>query len=210
MEQFDKKNFHSLCDELAERDKELQWIISNYHYPPFWVRPNTFATLVLTILEQQVSIASAFAAFKKLKEKVGAVSPHKLLCLSDEALRSCYFSRQKIVYVRALATAIVNQQINLKKFYNQPDDMVRTELKKLKGIGEWTADIYLLHALRRLDIFPVGDLALVNALKEVKQLAPTIKREELMQLSLKWKPYRSIATMILWHCYIQKRGIKLI
>ena len=101
----------------------------------------------------------------------------------------------------------MNQEINLKKFYNQPDEKVRTELKRLKGIGDWTVDIYLLHALRRPDIFPVGDLALVNALKEIKVLSPTTTREELIQLSLIWKPYRSIATMIFWHYYIQKRGL---
>ena len=129
--------------------------------------------------------------------------------LSDEELRECYFSRQKIVYARGLANALDNEEINLQQFEFEEDNVVRTTLKKLKGIGEWTTDIYLLHALRRLDIFPLGDLALVNAMKEIKKLAITTGKEELLKLSEPWKPYRSVASMILWHYYIQKRNLKL-
>ena len=90
-----------------------------------------------------------------------------------------------------------------------PDDAIRTELKALKGIGDWTVDIYLLHALRRTDVFPVGDLALVNSIKMVKHLQSTTK-QELLDLSNKWKPYRSIATMLFWHYYIKKKNIKIL
>jgi len=93
----------------------------------------------------------------------------------------------------------------LKKFELLPDDVIRTQLKALKGIGDWTVDIYLLHALRRTDIFPVGDLALVNSVKMVKQLS-SATRDELLELSKKWKPYRSIATMLFWHYYIKKKN----
>ena len=116
MLQFTKENFHLLCNELGSKDKYLQQVLHEYGYPPFWTRPNTFETLVLTILEQQVSLASAYAAFKKLKEKLGNITPKKLLLRSDEELRSCYLSRQKIVYVRELASVILSKRIDLKNF----------------------------------------------------------------------------------------------
>ncbi len=210
METFDKSSFKTLCHKVASIDQDLQRIVTTYGYPPFWVRPNTFATLVLTILEQQVSLASAYAAFTKLKAKLGIISPRKIIQLTDEELRSCYFSRQKIIYVRGVATAIINRQVDLKQLAFQPNDIVRTELKQLKGIGDWTVDIYLLHALKRTDIFPLGDLALVNALKSLKQLPATTTKEDLLQMAQPWQPYRSVATMLLWHYYIQQRGIKTI
>jgi len=209
MNRFEEENFRLLCDELIKRDSDLKLIIEQYNYPPMWIRDNTFATLILTILEQQVSLASAFAAFQKLKEKIALITPQNVLQLSDEELRECYFSRQKIVYARGLAKALINEEINLQQFEFEEDSVVRTTLKKFKGIGEWTTDIYLIHALRRLDIFPLGDLALVNALKEIKRLDVTTGKEELLKLSEPWKPYRSIASMILWHYYIQKRNLKL-
>jgi DNA-3-methyladenine glycosylase II len=208
MEQFDKENFYSLCDLVAAKDKDLKLVIKTYGYPPLWVRSNSFETLVLTILEQQVSLASAYAAFVKLKERI-EINPENILSLTDEELRACYFSRQKIVYTRELAHAIVSKKINLKKFENSANEEVREELKKLKGIGDWTVDIYLLHTLRRTDIFPIGDLALVNAIRMVKQ-KQELTRENILELSVKWKPYRTIATMIFWHYYIKKKNIKVL
>ncbi len=207
---FTKKDLRRLYNVLAQKDAHLQSIINEYGYPPLWVRPNTFETLVLTILEQQVSLASAYAAYKRLKGKTDVIEPQSLLLLTDEELRTCSFTRQKIGYVRGLATAILQDEINLERLATQPDDVVRTTLKKLKGIGDWTVDIYLLHALQRTDIFPLGDLALVNALKMVKGLNAATTKEELLQIAEPWKPYRSMATMLLWHYYIQKRGIKIL
>jgi len=207
-ETFNEENLQSLYDSVAGIDKDLEEIIKEYGYPPLWIRPNSFETLVLTILEQQVSLASAYSAYKKLKERI-KITPKNLLALTDEELRSCYLSRQKIVYTKELANAILNKKIELRKFESLPDDVVRTKLKALKGIGDWTVDIYLLHALRRTDVFPVGDLALVNSIKMVKQIS-SITRDELLELSKKWKPYRSIATMLFWHYYIKKKNIKIL
>lgn len=206
---FSDTNFFQYCDKLRRKDKDLKAIISKHGYPPMWTRPATFQTLILTILEQQVSLASAYAAFKKLKERIGYVTPEKILSLSDAELRSCYFSRQKIVYARELATTIREKKLVLKKLSDKQDEEVRHELKKIKGIGDWTVDVYLMHALQRTDLFPLGDIALVNSLKEVKQLDSHITKEEMLQIAEPWRPYRTIAAMILWHAYIQKRGIKL-
>ena len=209
MNRFDEENFRALCDHLTSIDADLKSVVEKYGYPPMWTRENSFATLILTILEQQVSLASAFAAFKRLKEKLPLLVPQEFLKLSDEELRQCSFSRQKIIYSRGLANALVNEEISLQQFEFEDDDIIRYQLKKLKGIGDWTTDIYLIHALRRLNIFPLGDLALVNALKEIKALPSEIAREELSVIAEAWVPYRSIATMICWHSYIQKKNLKL-
>ena len=206
---FNDDNFFQFCDVLAKKDKDLRQIIKQHGYPPMWTRPASFQTLILFILEQQVSLASAYAAFKKLKARIGYVTPSKILSLTDGELRSCYFSRQKIVYARELAKAVQSKQLSLKKFSNAHEDEIRIELKKVKGIGDWTVDVYLMHALQRSDLFPLGDIALVNSLKETKQLHPHITREKMLAIAEPWRPYRSVASMILWHAYIQKRGIKL-
>jgi len=206
---FNGQNFHSICDKLAKKDKHLYSIIKQFGYPPIWTRKASFQTLIHIILEQQVSLASARAALIKLKERIGFVTPAKLLALSDDELKACYFSRQKIVYAKCLANAIVTKQIILKTINDLGDAEIRHQLKTIKGIGDWTVDVYLLFALQRTDIFPLGDLAMVNALKEVKQLPKETRQEELLKLAEKWRPYRSIATMLFWHHYIQKRGIKV-
>ena len=205
---FHKENFHSLCDKLSKKDKHLRSIIKQYSYPPMWTRTASFQTLIHIILEQQVSLASARAALNKLKEKLGRITPEKLIALSDEEMRACYFSRQKMVYARGLAEAFVSKEIILKNFSKLEDAEIRQQLKTIKGIGDWTVDVFLLFALQRTDVFPLGDLAMVNALKEVKQLPKETKQEKLLKLAEQWRPYRSIATMLLWHYYIQRRGIK--
>lgn len=209
MKRFANDNFRSSCDQLVETDHDLKLIIEKYSYPPMWIRDNNFSTLVLTILEQQVSLASAFAAYQKLKEKITLITPQNILQLSDDELRQCYFSRQKIIYVRGLANALINEEISLQQFEFEKDNVIREALKKLKGIGDWTIDIYLIHALRRTDIFPVGDLALINAIKEIKSLSLSTTKEELIRIAAPWKPLRSIATMILWNYYIKKKNLTL-
>jgi DNA-3-methyladenine glycosylase II len=188
---------------------ELRSIIEQHGHPPMWTRPATFQTIILTILEQQVSLASAYAAFRKLREKIGQVTPAKILAMSDDDLRACYFSRQKMIYARELANAIHGKQLRLRGLSLFPDDEIRNTLKKIKGIGDWTVDVYLMHALQRTDLFPLGDIALVNSLKEVKRLHAGVTKEEMLTIAAPWRPYRTIAAMILWHAYIKKRNIKI-
>ncbi|OQP49356.1 3-methyladenine DNA glycosylase [Niastella yeongjuensis] len=209
MLQFNDDNFQSFCNELAERDPIFKNILQQHSYPPMWTRPASFATLIHIVLEQQVSLASARAAFNKLKEKIGQITPARLLQLTDEELRACYFSRQKTVYARHLAEAFISKKIQLNKLTTSHDDVVRGTLTQVKGIGDWTADVYLLFALQRTDIFPIGDLAMVNALKEVKQLPAKTPREDILLLAEPWRPYRGIAAYLLWHHYIKSKNIKL-
>jgi DNA-3-methyladenine glycosylase II len=202
---FSTGNFHSICDKLSSKDRELKSIIKSFGYPPMWTRPNTFETLVHIILEQQVSLASALAALNKLREKLTKITPGGLLALTDEELKACYFSRQKTIYARSLAAAIQSKQLNLKSLEKLPDEDVRTRLVALKGIGNWTVDVYLMFVLRRADIFPIGDLAAVNALKQVKKLSKDTAKEGLLDITGEWQPYRTVATMILWHHYLSIR-----
>ena len=207
MQQFHKDNFQQLCDQLARKDRELKGIIREYGYPPMWTRPATFQTLILTILEQQVSLAAAYAAFKKLREKIGYVTPAKILALTDEEMRAVYFTRQEMGYARELARAIQSRKLVLKQLGTLSDEEVRAKMIRLKGIGHWTIDVYLMHALQRTDLFPLGDIALVNSLKLVKQLSPHATKEEMLAIAEAWRPNRTIAAMLLWHAYIQRKGI---
>jgi len=206
---FHEDNFVEFCSILAKKDRAIKTIIRQHGHPPVWTRPNTFASVIHIILEQQVSLASAKAAFVKLKNYIGVITPQKIVQLTDAELRACYFSRQKTVYAKELAQAILSKKINLKKLTVLPDEEVRHELKKIKGIGDWTVDIYLLFVLQRCDVFPTGDLAMMNALKEVKKLSKQTSREDIIELAESWRPYRSIATYLLWHHYIKTRNIRL-
>jgi len=202
---FDQTNFNQLCDRLAAMDADLQGIINRYGYPPIWSRTNTFESLVHIILEQQVSLASALSALNRLKERIVEITPARVLLLTDEELKACYFSRQKTIYVKHLAEVIISGKLSLAELELLPDDEVRSRLMAVKGIGNWTVDIYLIFILHRADIFPIGDLAAVNALKKVKNLSGSVSREDILLIAERWKPYRTLATMLLWRFYLEER-----
>ena len=199
---FTKQNFQRICDKLAAADDDLSMIIKTHGYAPMWTRPNTFETLVQIILEQQVSLASALAALNKLKERLKEVTPVAFLALTDEELKACYFSRQKTGYTKGLAAALLSGELDLNALEQLPDDEVRARLIAIKGIGNWTIDVYLMFVLQRPDIFPMGDLAALNALRRVKKLAKDTAKERLAAEAAKWRPNRTIATMLLWHLYL--------
>lgn len=207
-QQFNPTNFHTICDELAARDVDLAAIIQSHGYPPMWTRPNTFETLVHIILEQQVSLASALSALNKLRDHVIELTPAGILPLTDEEMRACYVSRQKAGYIRYLAQQLQSGAISLDELESMTDDEVRARLITLKGIGNWTIDVYLMFVLRHADIFPVGDLAAMNALKKVKNLPAGISKEEMITVAEQWKPFRTIATMLLWHDYLSKAAYR--
>ncbi len=203
---FSSTTFQEICDELASKDKDLQLVIETYGYPPMWTRPNSFETFVHIILEQQVSLASALAALTKLRVHTKHVTPENVLLLTDEEMKACYFSKQKMGYARGLASAIVKKDLDLDELVKLPNDTIRKELKKLKGIGNWTVDVYLMFVLQRADIFPIGDLAAVNALKKLKKFSTEISAEKIHEVTATWKPYRTVAAMILWHYYLSSKA----
>ncbi len=194
------------CENLSKIDSDLAFIFQTYGTPPLWKRSANFATLVHIILEQQVSLASAQSAFNKLTERVGEITPAAVLSLTDEEMRAAYFSRQKTVYARGLAQAIVDGKLDLKSLETLPDAEVKQELKKLKGIGDWSSDIYLLMALMRPDVMPKGDLALHVAWQKLKNLTARPNAEEFLLIAEKWKPFRAAAARLLWHFYLSRKN----
>lgn len=205
---FDENNFKTLCRKLAKRDAVFQVIISQYGFPPLWSRKPSFETLVQIILEQQVSLASARAALGKLKAKMSGITPNKLLDLSNEELKACYCSRQKIMYLKHLANAVTEGHLVIESLSNLNDENIRQQLKQIKGIGDWTADVFLMMALHRINLFPVGDIALVNSVRHLMK-DKEMSKEAILLLSKNWEPYRTIAAFLFWHAYIQRKGLVL-
>lgn len=195
---------HTAIDWLIQQDADLGRIVTNYGRPPLFLRPPGYATLILLILEQQVSLASARAAYTRLEAALGEITPARFLTLDDAALRGIGFSRQKTRYGRLLSEAVLDGTIDLASLSEKDDAAVQAELIQLKGIGSWTANIYLMTALRRTDIWPVKDRALVVATRQVKRLAQDPSPEALLQIGESWRPYRSIATHLLWHFYLSR------
>jgi DNA-3-methyladenine glycosylase II len=193
---------------LAQQDADLAAVLEKYGTPPLWVREPGFPTLVYIILEQQVSLISARAAYQRLQQMVNPLTPGRFLKLDDRELKRIGFSRQKTRYTRLLAEAIRRKQFALHKLHELEDEFAREQLVALKGIGPWTADIYLLSALRRPDIWPVGDLALATAVQEVKRLRKRPSPERLEKMSAPWRPFRAVAARLFWHAYLCKRGQK--
>lgn len=161
--------------------------------------------MIHIILEQQVSLASAEAALNKLQQLIGTITPEKIRAMPAAEMKACYFSRQKIIYAKHLAEAVLSGQLSLEGLETLPDNLVKEELKKVKGIGEWTVSVYLMMAFHRTDCFPLGDVALVSSLKRVKALSIDVTKEELTDIVDWWKPYRTVAAFLLWHAYLSKR-----
>jgi len=202
LQPLDPDGYRRALAELAGRDADLGRVFLEFGPPPMWDREPGFATLIHIILEQQVSLASARACFAKLMSTVGKLTPTALLDLDDETLRAAGFSRQKTEYARVLATAIQSRELDLNTLAALSDDEARNQLMRLKGIGRWTADIYLLMALGRPDVWPAGDLALVVAAQKVKRLEGRPTPEEFQALGEPWRPWRSVAARLLWHHYL--------
>ena len=190
-------------DYLSGKERIFKEIIEQHGIPIIPQRPQGFETLVLLILEQQVSIDSAKATFLKIKGRFENLVPEILVAVTDEDFRSFGVSRQKTSYIKALATAIINKQIDLQSLPNKTAKQVREELIKIKGIGNWTIDIYLMFCLQEPDLLPIGDIAVVNTIKELLDIQD---KNEMEIHSLQWSPYRSFATYLLWHHYLKKRN----
>ncbi len=191
---------------LATRDADLARVLARCGPPPLWRRQPCFATLVRIILEQQVSLASARAVFNRLAARIEPFSAVRFRRLDGRSLRGAGLTRQKSTYLRALAEAIATGRLRLNALAHMSDDEARQTLMQVKGIGPWTADIYLLMALRRPDIWPRGDLALNTALKAIKNLKGNCADADLAAIAAHWQPWRAVAARMLWHYYLSTRG----
>lgn len=189
--------------QLLVLDNTFSLIHDLYGAPPNWSRPTGFVSLSKIILEQQVSITSANAHFLKLHGYLNEFTPDNILQLSDEEMRDCQISRQKTKYLRALSKAIVDGAVDLEKLSALDETEIRRQLTSINGIGDWTTDIYLMFCLQSKDIFPIGDIAVVNTVKELWNVQ---SKEAILLLSENWRPLRSLAVYFLWHYYLKKRN----
>ena len=189
-------------DELATRDADLRRVVERHGPPPLWPREPGFETLVRIILEQQVTLESGRAAYERLARAAGAVEPARLAEVGEERFRDAGLTRQKARYLVALATAVTDGTLDLGLLETRPDDDARAALIAVPGIGPWTADVYLLMALRRPDVWPGGDIALAAAAQFVKRLAARPDPAELRVIAEAWRPWRAAAARLLWHSYL--------
>ncbi|MBC8376679.1 MAG: DNA-3-methyladenine glycosylase 2 family protein [FCB group bacterium] len=192
------------AEKLCQSDDNLKSVVDQFGLPPLWARAPGFPTLIQIILEQQVSLASAKACFDKLDFVLHKLNPESFLTLDDTALLRIGFSRQKTRYSRILAQAIKDGALDIDALIHDSDDEVFSKLTALTGIGPWTANIYLLMALGRPDIWPGGDLALEVALQNLLGLDHRPRGEEFQQLAEAWRPHRAVAARILWHYYLSR------
>ena len=197
-------NIAGISRKLAGMDAHLARVHETYGPPPLWDRPPGFATLLQIILEQQVSLASAKACYEKLNARLGDVTPENLLIRGDAELKTVGFSRQKTAYARHLSKAILETRIDLEGLAQLPDAEAKAELIRLKGVGEWTSDIYLLMAMLRPDVMPKGDVALHTAWHRLSG-EPRPTSDEFVRMAEKWRPFRSVAARLLWHYYLSER-----
>ncbi len=191
---------------LADRDADLAAVVERFGPPPMWARPPGFATLANIVLEQQVSLSSAQAAFDRLVAAAGSLTPRRFLEFSDAELLAIGFSRQKARYVRLIAAAIDAESLDLDALAHLDDEAAHGALVALTGVGPWSANVYLLMVLRRPDVWPAADIALATAVREVKGFAHRPNVGEMDALAEAWRPWRAVAARLFWHHYLSVRG----
>ena len=194
------------AEHLANLDPHLALVFKQNGPPPLWGRKPGFITLIRIILEQQVSLSSAASMFRRLSANITPFTPARFVELGEMYLRSLGLTRQKSAYCVHLARSIVDRELNLSFVSRLSDLDARTELMRIKGIGMWSADIYLLMALRRPDIWPSGDVALVTAITTLRQLPARPNADQLMRMAERWRPFRAVAARMLWQYYLSQRG----
>ena len=191
---------------LIQKDPIFNTIISQYGVPAFPKRPPGFVSLVMFILEQKISLDAAKATYHNLQNTVGIIDPQLLFPLSEVAYRTAGISRQKTIYLKALSEAVLSGVLDIKTLHLQPQKIVRQELIKIKGIGNWTIDMYLIFCMQAEDILPLGDIAIRNTITELLGIQDQYTMEN---YTLQWSPHRSAATFLLWHYYLARRNRKV-
>ena len=183
---------------LISKDKKLGKIISNYPKDFLFSKSDPFYTLARSIVGQQISVKAAQAAWDKLENKAKKIEPNYISKMHFMSLKSCGLSRQKIKYLKSLSSAFIQNKINPDKWKKYKDEDIINELVLIKGIGRWTAEMYLIFNLCRPDIFPVDDIGLLRGICKCYNLNYPIKKEAALKMSENWKPYRSVATWYFW------------
>jgi DNA-3-methyladenine glycosylase II len=188
-------------EALAACDADFARAFAHCGLPPERRRPTGFAGLLSIMTAQQVSAQAARAIIGRLLAAADPLTPERFLALDEAAFKRIGFSRQKIRYGRALAEDVLVGRIDLEALAREDDEAAIGRLVQLKGVGRWTAEIYLLFALRRPDVWPVDDLAVCAAVQRLKGLDGRPPRETMLALGEPWRPHRSAAARFLWHYY---------
>lgn len=205
VERLDEITFAEGCELLAAEDESLAEAINDHGLPEFWHRPQGFPVLVLLILEQQVSLESGAAMYRRLDE-ASDITPEGVIGLGTEQLRSLGVTRQKTDYLLRLARRVAEGEFDIAELDRLTVSEARANLIEQKGIGLWTADAYLLSALRHIDMWPVGDRALQVGAGELVGMSSAPTQDELEILGETWRPLRAVAARIIWNSYLTKRG----
>jgi DNA-3-methyladenine glycosylase II len=190
-------------DFLSQKDGVLKTIIADFGLPIIQKREEGFASMCHIILEQQVSIASAKAAYEKLVSLVGTVNSSNIYDAADQDLKSCGISRQKIIYLKDVAQRVISKELSFSSLPMKTEQQIRNELIQIKGVGNWSIDVYLMFCMQSQDIIPLGDIAIKNTLIELYNCQ---SEDEMVAVSSNWKPFRTVASFIIWHYYLKKRG----
>jgi len=190
------------AEVLAMSDKDLAHLLKEHGPPPLWARAPGFVTLIRIILEQQVSLASADAMYQRLVAQVKPLTPQRVLALGAPFLRTFGVTRQKAGYFINIAEAIRSGQLDLEAVGMADDEAALQMLTSIKGVGPWTAEVYLLMALGRPDVWPVGDIALATAVQNLRDLPQRPKPQELAEIGNEWRPHRATAARMLWQYYL--------
>lgn len=191
---------------LSNRDPLIAGLVEQYGMPPLWHRSQSFRTLVHVVLEQKVSLASARAVMMRVQELCPDMSPASFLQVSELQLRKAGISERKVSYCRSIALAITTGALNLTRLRRDTDTQVMEQLIAVRGIGPWTAGVYLLMAMRRPDAWASGDRALAVSLAECESLAVVPSYAELDKRAESWRPFRAAAARVLWHAYLSRRA----
>ncbi len=197
-----QKRLARAASEVALIDEDMACILEVHGTPPLWAREPGFITLLRIILEQQVSLVSADAMYTRLTSNFDPLTPQTVLAAGEPFLRSFGITRQKSSYFINVAGAIQSGDLDLETLGGESDESAIEKLTSVKGIGPWTAKIYLLMALCRPDVWPVGDIALATAVKNLKGLQTRPTQPELTVIAENWRPYRATAARMLWHYYL--------
>jgi len=199
-----RKSLILAAEILAARDPDLGSIYRAHGAPPMWGRRAGFSTLLRIVLEQQVSLVSARSMFERLKSNFEPFTPERYIESGEAYLRSLGVTRQKAHYCIQVAETFVEGRLN--GIGRMNDEDAYAALLDIKGVGPWTANIYLLMALRRPDIWPDGDVALATAVSKLHKMSTRPSSVELAQIAEAWRPYRSVAARMLWQYYLAERS----
>jgi DNA-3-methyladenine glycosylase II len=197
---------HRIVTQLAERDPALAEVVARHGMPPLWPRDPGFDTLIRIVLEQQVTLRSGEAAYERLVRATRGSDPEAIAALDEPGIRAAGITRQKARYVAGIARDVIAGDLDLDGLAGLPDDDVRSRLLAVNGIGSWTAEVYLLMALRRPDAWPGGDIALATSARDVLGLDARPSAGELSGIAERWRPWRAVAARLLWHAYLSARA----